>query len=325
MNSVAKALLFKDLRHEVDAINKVLERTVSSQVELVERVSKHTLNAGGKRLRPLLVMICAKTIGLPFDTERTRKLAAAMELIHMATLMHDDVIDNAPLRRGIKTANEIAGNTASILTGDALLARAMVLLALDGDLEIIRTVSQAVVDLAEGEILELEVRGDYDLTKEKHFEVLRRKTATFIQACCTVGARCAGASEDQVRALGEFGLNIGYAFQVADDLLDYRGKETGKAVGTDFLEGCATLPLICLRTRLNQQDDATTREAFGCGGPDDVAKVVSWMDQTGAFSQTEAIALEFIDKAKASLKGLKDSDEVRLLGLVGDYILSRTD
>src|SRR4051794_21397897 len=197
--------LLNQVASEIQEVEKELAKQVSSNVELVEYVGKHTLEAGGKRLRPAFVTLSARACGNAFEPERTRKIGACMEMIHMATLIHDDVIDHSATRRGRETASAAYGNTAAILSGDVLLAKAMVILALDGDLEIIRTVSQAVVEMAEGEVRELEIRGQFDLTEAEHLQVLRMKTASFIQCCCESGAMIAGASDEVRRALGVYG------------------------------------------------------------------------------------------------------------------------
>jgi octaprenyl-diphosphate synthase len=244
------AELLSQLTEEITLVEAELDAQVRSHVSIVSGVGELTLNAGGKRLRPAFVSLAAKATGLEFDEGRCIRLGASMEMIHMATLIHDDVIDNAATRRGKPTASSEFGNTASILSGDVLLAKAMSILAMDGDLEIIRTVANAVVEIAEGEVRELEVRGDFDLDEQLHLEVLRMKTASFIQCCCDVGGLVAGAPSSSRQALKRYGYHVGMAFQVVDDLLDYRGDgvKMGKQQATDFREGQATLPLICAPT-----------------------------------------------------------------------------
>lgn len=311
---------------EVAAVERELERQVGSEVRLVREVASHTLRAGGKRLRPALVALSASATGLKPDAARARRLGACMELIHMATLMHDDVIDNASTRRGAPTASSVYGATASILSGDVLLAKAMAILAEDGDLAIIRNVSHAVVDLAEGEVLELETRGRFDLSESEHLEILRRKTATFIQSCCEVGGLAAGASPETVARLGEYGLNLGLAFQIADDLLDYRGEgaTTGKPRGTDFREGCATLPLIHLAQRLDDKEREFTSSRFGNGASDeDMDTICEWMRRRGAFEDAEREAMRFTERAREALEGLPPSGERDLLDAVAKLIVMR--
>lgn len=308
---------------EIAAVETVLEGQMGSQVRLVEQVGMHTLRAGGKRLRPALVGLAARATGKPFDLERARKLGACMEMIHMATLIHDDVIDHAATRRGRATASAVFGNTPAILSGDVLLAKAMQILAEDGDLTIIRLVSKIVVDLAEGEVRELESRGEFELTESDHREVLRMKTATFIQACCEVGAILA---ETPPESLGSYGFNIGMAFQIADDLLDYRGDhaKTGKPQATDFREGCATLPLIYLRDKLSDDERAFADGKFGNGVSDDEVRMIAgWMEQRGAFAEAERAAREHLDLAAKALDQLPESADRNLLRNVAEFVVAR--
>lgn len=305
---------------EIGAVEHVLRSRVSSEVQLVQEVGRHTLDAGGKRLRPALVGLAARATGREFDAARARELGACMEMVHMATLIHDDVIDHSATRRGKPTAAAVFGNTASILSGDVLLSRAMAILAADGDLAIIRQVSEAVVELAEGEVRELEARGDFDLSLEEHYRILRMKTASFIEACCRVGALVAGATEAEANALGSYGHHLGLAFQIVDDLLDYQGdpQQTGKPRATDFHEGCATLPLIYLR------DSLGTGRLEGFGQADgDVSEVVRLMERHGALDRTRAAAEEHIAQAVAALQVLPESPHRTLLEGVGRFVLER--
>ena len=315
-----------DINRELLMVEAELAGQMQSEVELVQRVCQHTQEAGGKRLRPALVYLSAMATGLPVNAERVRRLGACMEMIHMATLIHDDVIDHAATRRGVSTAAAEFGNTAAILSGDVLLAKAMAILAEDGDIAIIRKVAGIVVDLAQGEVHELQIRGKFELTREEHFEILRRKTATFIQCCCEVGAMVAGAPESTFQALGRFGFHIGMAFQLADDLLDYRGstKNTGKARAGDFREGCATLPLILLREHLTPEEAKYLASKFGNGVTDaDIDLMTSWMKERGAYSRAEELAVEHGNSALSALADLPESSERTLLGQVAGFVIGR--
>lgn len=307
-------------------VEQCLADAVGSRIALVENVSRLTLQSGGKRLRPILVYLAASATGRPFDRERTVRLGACLEMIHMATLVHDDVIDHADTRRGSPTAFSVYGNTASVLGGDVLLAKAMVMLADDGDLDIIRTVSRAVVDLAEGEVHELELRGKLDLSEAEHFEVLSQKTATFIAACCRTGARIAGATESEEDALAEFGHDVGTAFQIVDDLLDYRGdsSKTGKPVATDFREGCATLPLIRLHATLTDDERLFVAERFDNGvDENDLATVVRWMEERKTFCSAQQTADSLLANAVERLDVLPESPYRQLLASVADFVGAR--
>jgi octaprenyl-diphosphate synthase len=318
--------LLAQVAEEVVLVEAELDRQMHSQVDMVKNVSHHTLDAGGKRLRPAFVALSAKATGIPYDEERSRKIGACMEMIHMATLIHDDVIDNSATRRGKETASAVYGNTGSILAGDVLLAKAMRILAEDGDLAIIRTTSHSVVEMAEGEVRELETRLQFDLAEEAHLEILRLKTASFIQCCCEVGALIAGASPAIQQALHDYGHHVGMAFQIVDDLLDYRGDKakTGKPLATDFREGQATLPLIYLKEKLSTQEASVARQKFGSGVTDDEIRMISdWMATRGSFDQAELLAVDHIRQALEALAKLPETPSRDLLETVAHYVIRR--
>lgn len=319
--------LLGELRADVERVEAELASLVESPVEVVRGVGAHTLAAGGKRLRPAFVSLSARATGRPFDAARAVRLGACLELIHMATLIHDDVIDQADRRRGRATAAALFGNTASILAGDAMLARAMVVLAEDGDLGIIRTVSRSVVEMAEGEAREVECRGRFDLPEEDHLEVLRMKTAAFIECCCRVGAALTGADPTTASALADYGHHVGMAFQIVDDILDFRGDPaaTGKPRATDFREGCATLPLIRLRVTLTEEEARQVESWFGNGvGDDDLRCLVGLLEDRGAFDEAESRARDHIDRASSALEGLPDTPDRRLLASAAEFVIRRT-
>jgi octaprenyl-diphosphate synthase len=325
-NGKIKPELLMQVGEEVALVEAELDRQMHSDVDMVKNVSHHTLDAGGKRLRPAFVALSAKATGLPYDEARSRKIGACMEMIHMATLIHDDVIDNSATRRGKETASAVYGNTGSILAGDVLLAKAMRILAEDGDLAIIRTTSHSVVEMAEGEVRELETRLNFDLSQDEHLEILRLKTASFIQCCCEVGALIAGADEAVQKALHDYGHHVGMAFQIVDDLLDYRGDKakTGKPIATDFREGQATLPLIALREKLSEQEASVARQKFGSGVTDDEIRMISgWMATRGSFRRAEEMANEHVAAALSALSILPETASRDLLETVAHYVVRR--
>jgi octaprenyl-diphosphate synthase len=318
--------LLKQIAAEVRLVEAELYRQVDSQVDLVAQIGRHTLDAGGKRLRPAFVSLSAKATGLSYDPERAIRLGGCMEMIHMATLVHDDVIDHASTRRGRATAASVFGNTGAILTGDVLLSKAMSILAQDGDIEIIRRVSGAVVEMAEGEVRELELRGVFDLSEQDHFDVLRMKTASFIESCCEVGALVAGAPSVTRDALKAYGNHVGMAFQMVDDLLDYRGSQdrTGKPLATDFKEGCSTLPLICLHSKLSAHEADRAKDLFGNAATDaDIQWIVGCMHERGTFAEVEHKACDQLDKAVSAISTLPDSDSKDLLSAVARFVFQR--
>jgi octaprenyl-diphosphate synthase len=310
----------------VAAAEDVLLTEVGSHVETVQACGEQTLLGGGKRLRPALALVSARATGRHFDLGRMVHVGAALEMIHMATLVHDDVIDESATRRGRATAGALHGNTAAILSGDVLLARAMRLLAEHSSLEVIQLVSGAVVEMAEGEVRELEVRGDIALSEEEHMRVLGMKTAAFMEVCCRVGARMAEAPVEAEDALGSYGRCLGLAFQVVDDLLDFRGDaaKTGKPLATDFREGQATLPLIYLMPFLDEEEAEFAASRFGNGVTDDeVATLVGWMSERGAFAAASERAEELVSSAVGSLSSLPATDDRTLLETVARFVVER--
>lgn len=311
---------------DIDAVEKELRRQVGSDVRSVAESLATTLEGGGKRLRPVFLILSARATGLEFSRTRAIQLGACMEMIHMATLIHDDVIDEAPTRRGRPTAASAHGNTLAILSGDVLLAKAMTLLAEDGDLNIIRTASRMVTEMAEGEAREVEVRNQFDLDREEHLRILRMKTAAFVECCCMVGAMVAGASAESVDALGRYGHHLGIAFQIVDDVLDFRGstRKTGKAVATDYREGCATLPLIELKGSLSPSELESVRHGFG-GEPTDqeIQQIIRWMEERGAFDRALEQAKQHLALAMDALGQLPKNSHRHLLEAAGDFVVRR--
>jgi octaprenyl-diphosphate synthase len=318
--------LLAQIAEDVAAVEHELHAQTASEVKLVENVGRHTLAAGGKRLRPAFVSLAAKATLRPYVKERTVRLGACMEMIHMATLIHDDVIDNATTRRGRDTASTAFGATGSILAGDALLSKAMVILAIDGDLDIIRNVAQSVVEMAEGEAAEVATRDQFDLDEGKHLRILHMKTAAFIQSCCEIGAIVGGATPSERESLKTYGFQVGMAFQIIDDLLDYQGvkEKTGKPWATDFREGCATLPLIALRKTLSPEEHAYVASKFGNGVVDeDIAKIHQWMTDRGCFQSARAMAESHVSRAGEALNPLQGSEAKDLLLAAAEFTLQR--
>ena len=236
-----KNLLSKKL-HKVETL---IQQKLKSDVELIEKMSDHHLSSGGKRLRALLTLGSAKLTGFK-EQVRDINLAACVELIHSATLLHDDVIDESKLRRGSKTTNSIWGNQSSILVGDYLLSRCFEIMVEDGDLEILKLLSSTSAKIAQGEVMQLQHKGEADLLEETYIDIINLKTASLFSAATKTGACLSKSNDKEKKALESYGKNLGLAFQIADDALDYYAKEKlfGKEIGKDFFEGKATLPLI---------------------------------------------------------------------------------
>jgi geranylgeranyl pyrophosphate synthase len=305
----------------------VLAEHVQSAVRTVQRVGRSILQAGGKRLRPGLTVACGLACSPAADLRRLAEVGAAVELVHMATLVHDDVIDESEFRRGKPTARAAVGNEAAVIAGDVLLAKAMKLLAEDGDLRVIRLVSDAVVSLAEGESLEIEVRGRFDLGREELDQVVEMKTSALLRCACQSGAVVAGAGEPEIAALGEFGTLVGRAFQAVDDVLDYEGDPaaTGKPLGQDFREGQCTLPLILLRERGDPALVARASDAFGNDPPAGLVQdVVHHMVETGALADARSYAEAHLRSALTCLDVLPSGPCRSLLANIAESLARRS-
>lgn len=277
-------------------------------------------------MRPALVCLSAYATGLPVDRKRLIPLAAAAELMHTATLIHDDVVDNTTTRRGRPTASALFGNGVTVLTGDYLLAKAMSLLAEDGDIAIIRTISQIAIEMSEGEVLQMIHTADASISEQTYFDIIRKKTATFIQGCCHAGALVAGAPQDVVEALSRYGFHIGMAFQIADDLLDYTGNplRMGKPVGSDLREGKFTLPLIVALRESSPADRERLLKMVEAPVSDgEIQQVVEIIQRYDGFARTRAVAVYHARQAGESLAVLPPTPIRESLQALCDYIVER--
>jgi len=241
---------------KLDSVNQQIKYKLASEINLIHKMTNYHLKSGGKRIRPLLTLGSAKLCGYE-DGNRDINLAACVELIHNATLLHDDVIDNSNLRRGIKTSNTIWGNQSSILVGDYLFSRCFEMMVEDGSQEILKLLSSTSSKIAQGEVLQLEYKGEIDILEETYFDIINAKTAALFAAATRVGACISNKSKKEKDALESYGRNLGLAFQIADDALDYYSTKTifGKEIGKDFFEGKVTLPVIflCQKVSLSEK------------------------------------------------------------------------
>ncbi len=320
------AKLLEAVLPDLQAVEERIQQEISSPVRTIWSLGGHVLSSGGKRLRPALVCLSAYATGLPVERNRLIPLAAAVELMHTATLIHDDVVDNTTTRRGRPTASALFGNGVTVLTGDYLLAKAMNLLAEDGDIAIIRTISQIAIEMSEGEVMQMIHTGDASISEQTYFDIIRKKTAVFIQGCCRAGALVAGASEPIVEALSRYGYHIGMAFQIADDLLDYIGNPArmGKPVGNDLREGKFTLPLIiALRESTPADRERLLRMIESPVKDGEIQQVVKIIRRYDGFAQTQAIAAHHVRQAAEALCLLPSSTIRESLMALCDYIVER--
>ncbi|RMA78408.1 polyprenyl synthetase family protein [Umboniibacter marinipuniceus] len=313
-------LTSSDLK-QVDAL--ILEN-LNSNVALVEHIGEYLVQAGGKRLRPMLSLITAKALG--FEGSSTFQLATAVEFIHTATLLHDDVVDESNLRRGRDTANAKWGNAPAVLVGDFVYSRAFQLLVKIGNLDVLDILSETTNVLAEGEVLQLVNAGDASLSERDYYQVIRAKTAKLFEAACEGAAILASASTEQRQQLATFGDQLGIAFQLVDDLLDYVGNvdTMGKNVGDDLAEGKTTLPLIHAMQHASAEDAGTIRTALQTKNTDQIDDIIRIVEATGSLNYTRDAAYRAIETAKGALSTLPASVYRSALEEIADYCIART-
>jgi len=285
------------VREDLEAVDAEIRHQLHSDVALVDQVAHYIVNSGGKRLRPLLVLLAARACG--YTGQEHVRAAAIIEFIHTATLLHDDVVDESTLRRGRKTANAEFGNAASVLVGDFLYSRAFQMIVEAGSLRVMKVLADATNVIAEGEVLQLMNVHDADTDEEKYLRVIRYKTAKLFEAATQVGAIVGGALPEAERALAEYGMHLGTAFQLIDDVLDYSGDltETGKNLGDDLAEGKPTLPLIYAMRAGNPGERDVIRHAIEEGGKADLERVVAAILRTGALDYAREQARSEADAA----------------------------
>ncbi len=305
--------------------NELIVARMDSPVALIPQLAAHLVAAGGKRLRPLLTLAAARLCG--YEGPRHIRLAACVEFIHTATLLHDDVVDDSHLRRGLASANAVFGNKASVLVGDFLFARAFQLMVEDGSLRVLEILSQAAATIAEGEVLQLQTQNDLSTPMSRYLDVIRGKTAALFEAACEVGAVIADRPAAEARALRDYGANLGMAFQLVDDALDYAADQAtlGKTVGDDFREGKITLPVLAAYAAGDKDERAFWERTIEASEQDeqDLARAMALIADRGAIRTTLERAGRFVAEAKAALGVFPESEALRALRAVADYTLSR--
>jgi octaprenyl-diphosphate synthase len=324
MNELKQRILTEN-NEDLSEIEMQLSENLKPYLDLVSEVAHHILFAGGKRLRPLLLVLSAKLCG--YKDKYAKTVASALEYLHAATLLHDDIIDDAVLRRGKKVAHSLYGNAITVLVGDFLLARALALCADSGKIKVIHIISALTENMSTGEVHQLMRKGDVTLTEDEYMEVIRRKTSVLFQAACTVSAVIADASGKNENALSEYGYNLGTAFQMIDDLFDYTmdTADLGKEVGADLREGKLTIPII---HALKQADSADhdqmvkiiQNEDFSV---DEFKTLVALMEKNDGIDYTIRKATAYIEKAKDALSVFEASKTRDSLFDIADYALAR--
>ncbi|MBI1207921.1 MAG: polyprenyl synthetase family protein [Azospirillum sp.] len=318
---VLTQLVAKDL----GAVNELITQRMQSSVEMIPQLASYIVAAGGKRLRPILTLASAQMCG--YRGERQRGLAAAVEFIHTATLLHDDVVDDSNLRRGLASANAVFGNKASVLVGDFLFSRAFLLMVDSGSLEVLRILSQASAVIAEGEVMQLQTANDTSTSEQAYLEVIRAKTAALFAAACRIGAVVAGRPAAEETALDEFGLNLGIAFQLVDDVLDFSALQArlGKTVGDDFREGKITLPVVLAFRRGSEEERGFWRRTMeDCEQTEgDLDHAIGLLKRHNALRDTVDRARHYGAIARDALGLFADGPEKRALLDVIDFVIDR--
>ncbi len=305
------------------AVDAAIRSQLHSDVPLVSQIADYIISAGGKRIRPALVLLMANAWG--YSGQDHYKLAAVVEFIHTATLLHDDVVDESDLRRGRQTANAMFGNAASVLVGDFVYSRAFQMMVSVNSMRVMQILADATNVIAEGEVLQLMNMHDPDVTEERYLQVIRSKTAKLFEAATELGSLIAGAPEAAIAAAAEYGRSLGTAFQLIDDVLDYSGNaaDIGKNVGDDLREGKPTLPLIYLMQHGTAQQRDLVRECISTGDEAHFDEVLAAITTSGALQYTREQAARARDRAKASLASLPPGTFCEALFALADFAVDR--
>jgi len=317
--------LLSPIADDMLGMDRIIRSRLSSEVALINEIGGYIVSAGGKRLRPALVLLAARALGA--QGEEPRLLAAVMEFIHTATLLHDDVVDHSDLRRGRRTANAQWGNEAAVLSGDFLYSRSFQMMVDSGRMAIMRLMADTTNAIAEGEVLQLLNAGDPDVDEARYLRVIELKTAVLFSAAMQAGAIAADASPALQQALGRYGHDLGMAFQLIDDVLDYTAdpEVSGKAVGNDLAEGKPTLPLIYAMRSGNAEQAALVRSALSGAGVPELDPVLKAVEATGAIPYTRALAEAYSGSATSALGDLPDSPFKKTLIDLAAFALIRAN
>ena len=319
----ASATALSMIAQDMSEVDRIIHDRLTSGVPLVGQVSQYIIAAGGKRLRPALLLLMSKAIG--FEGPQRHPMAAVVEFIHTATLLHDDVVDESTLRRGRPTANQSFGNPASVLVGDFLYSRAFQMMVESGQMRVMEVLAEATNVIAEGEVLQLMNTHDASLSEDDYFLVIRSKTAKLFEASARLAPILANSVAATEQACATYGQALGTAFQVVDDLLDYAGDSTdfGKNLGDDLREGKITLPLILAMQNGSPEQSQTIRNAIETGDLQALQQIVSIVRSTGALEATQAAAAAEAQRAMAALSGLPPSPYREALHQLAAQLLNR--
>ncbi len=311
------------MKVDMKKVDDILTSRLDTDVDLINQMSHHIVTSGGKRLRPLLLLLCARATN--YEGEHHYPLAVVIELIHTATLLHDDVVDGSNTRRGGDSANEIWGNAASVLVGDFLYSRAFEIMVEPDSMKIMRILSKATNKIAEGEVLQLLNIRNSNISQSEYYGVIERKTACLFESACQIGAILSNAPKRTVKALGDYGLHLGNAFQIVDDALDYESSSEiiGKEVGDDLAEGKITLPMIYTLEKTSGAKNKFLKTAIKSHSKSKINDIVTIMTDIKAFEFTRMMAENESNKALKSLENIPKSDYQKALSLLCELSLNR--
>ena len=319
------ALLFEPIRDDLREVEREFAHHIQSQIALIPTIGNYIKDSGGKRIRPAVLLMAARLAG--YSGEAAVLYASVLEFIHTATLVHDDIIDEAELRRGREAVHTRWGNHVTVLFGDFLYLKSMSLALTRDRLDIIRLLCDVTLRIVEGEIYQLTKNGVIDLSEDEHFDIVRRKTAYLFAGCAKIGGMLGPTTREQQEALWDYGLNIGMAFQIADDLLDFTGDEVvlGKPVGGDLREGKVTLPIIHLLSHCDERAEAIIRKVVDARTVtvDEWREIRGMLAQSRSLDYAQRIAFDYVERAKKALYAFPVSDARDALMYLPDYVVSR--
>ena len=311
------------IAEDMALVNTLIEKSLYSEVDLIDQLGHYIINSGGKRLRPVIVLLCARAFG--YQGNQHINLAAIIEFIHTATLLHDDVVDASLLRRGHKTANQRWGNEASVLVGDFVYSRAFQMMVNTDSMRVMQILSEATNTIAEGEVQQLINCHNPDTSQDNYLEVVRNKTAKLFEAAAQLGAVISDRSEKEEQAIAVYGKHLGTAFQLIDDVLDYSSStdELGKNIGDDLAEGKPTLPLLYAMWHGDEDEAIIIRNAIKNGGLEHIKEIKQTIEKTGAITYTAKIAEQEAQLAIDALTGLPESDYLDALFALARFSVER--
>jgi octaprenyl-diphosphate synthase len=320
--------IFDLISAEMALVETEFERQASSNVQVINYLGEYLRSSGGKRVRPALLVLATHAVGGDGASENAIRLAVVMEMLHAATLVHDDIIDNATMRRSRPSVNAKFGNQSAVLMGDWLYMSAFETSLKERSLEILDILTRLTRKMTEGELIQLTMLGNSAITRDEYFDILRRKTAYLFSGCCEIGAILGGADEQQQTALRDYGMNLGIAFQLADDLLDFTADEKvlGKAAGADLIEGKVTLPLILLQERLPEVrpevENVITKGEYGTSARD---AINAKLGEDGTLDSIREIALSYADAARKNLEILPETEYRFALDEIPNFAIDRNN